>query len=149
MNSLGNAGGALSAFAVTRAVTWFGWNSPFLLTSALCVIAALLYLRIDATKRIVWRPRPAAASAQPRHRARAGRRARRRTEDWGDGPKRHRESGQREQDQAGDRRPCSVPSAQQGTCADHDPGAEPERPALVCSGGQERVERDRCGQRPA
>jgi sugar phosphate permease len=53
MNSLGNAGGALSAFAVTRAVTWFGWNAPFLLTSALCVIAALLYLRIDANKRIV------------------------------------------------------------------------------------------------
>jgi MFS family permease len=53
MNSLGNAGGALSSFVVTYAATRYGWNSPFLLTSALCVIAALLYLRIDANKRIV------------------------------------------------------------------------------------------------
>jgi MFS transporter, ACS family, glucarate transporter len=52
MNSLGNAGGALSAFVVTQMATRYGWNSPFLLTSALCVIAALLYLRIDANKRI-------------------------------------------------------------------------------------------------
>src|SRR5580658_1495017 len=53
MNSLGNAGGALSSFVVTYAATRYGWNSPFLLTSALCVIAALLYLKIDASKRIV------------------------------------------------------------------------------------------------
>ncbi len=53
MNSLGNAGGALSSFVVTQMATRYGWNSPFLLTSALCVIAALLYLRIDANKRIV------------------------------------------------------------------------------------------------
>ena len=53
MNSLGNAGGALSSFVVTYAATRYGWNSPFLLTSALCVIAALLYLKIDAGKRIV------------------------------------------------------------------------------------------------
>ncbi len=53
MNSLGNAGGALSSFVVTYAATRYGWNSPFLLTSALCVIAALLYLKIDANKRIV------------------------------------------------------------------------------------------------
>jgi MFS transporter, ACS family, glucarate transporter len=53
MNSLGNAGGALSSFVVTYAATRYGWNSPFLLTSGLCVIAALLYLRIDANKRIV------------------------------------------------------------------------------------------------
>jgi MFS transporter, ACS family, glucarate transporter len=53
MNSLGNAGGALSSFVVTYAATRYGWNSPFLLTSGLCVIAALLYLKIDAKKRIV------------------------------------------------------------------------------------------------
>jgi len=53
MNTLGNVGGALSAWVVTHAVTLYGWNSPFLITSALCVIAAILYLKIDASKRIV------------------------------------------------------------------------------------------------
>ena len=53
MNTLGNLGGSLSAIVVTYAATRFGWNSPFLLTSALCVIAAILYLRIDASRRIV------------------------------------------------------------------------------------------------
>jgi MFS family permease len=52
MNTLGNLGGAISAMVVTYAASWYGWNAPFLLTSALCVLAALLYLKIDATKRI-------------------------------------------------------------------------------------------------
>jgi sugar phosphate permease len=52
MNTLGNIGGALSATVVTYAATRFGWNSPFIITSVLCVIAALLYLKIDATRHI-------------------------------------------------------------------------------------------------
>jgi hypothetical protein len=36
-----------------------GWNVPFYITSALCVIAVLLFLRIDATRKIAG----AAASA--------------------------------------------------------------------------------------
>jgi sugar phosphate permease len=52
MNSLGNLGGAISAFVVTWAASRYGWNSPFLLTSALCVIAALLFLKVDASKKI-------------------------------------------------------------------------------------------------
>ena len=52
MNTLGNIGGALSAIVVTNAVSYFNWNAPFIITSALCVIAALLYLKIDATKKI-------------------------------------------------------------------------------------------------
>jgi MFS family permease len=52
MNSLGNLGGALAAIVVTFLAKNYGWNSPFLLTSALCVIAALLFLKIDASKRI-------------------------------------------------------------------------------------------------
>jgi sugar phosphate permease len=52
MNTLGNLGGALSAVVVTYAATRFGWNSPFLITSALCIVAAILYLKIDASKRI-------------------------------------------------------------------------------------------------
>ena len=52
MNTLGNIGGALSALVVTNAVKYINWDAPFLITSALCVIAAILYLKIDATKRI-------------------------------------------------------------------------------------------------
>jgi MFS transporter, ACS family, glucarate transporter len=52
MNTLGNMGGAMSAAVVTYAATRYGWNAPFLITSVLCVIAAVLYLKIDATKRL-------------------------------------------------------------------------------------------------
>jgi MFS family permease len=52
MNSLGNLGGALAAVVVTFMAKYYGWNAPFLLTSALCVIAALLFLKIDASRRI-------------------------------------------------------------------------------------------------
>jgi sugar phosphate permease len=52
MNTLGNIGGALSATVVTYAVKGYGWTAPFLVTSVLCVIAAALYLKIDASKRI-------------------------------------------------------------------------------------------------
>jgi predicted MFS family arabinose efflux permease len=53
MNTLGNIGGAISAAVVTYAATRYGWNSPFLITSALCIIAAILFMKIDATRRIV------------------------------------------------------------------------------------------------
>ncbi|MEQ1948834.1 MAG: MFS transporter [Bryobacteraceae bacterium] len=52
MNTLGNIGGALSAAVVTYTVRELGWSAPFFVTSVLCVIAAILYLKIDATKRI-------------------------------------------------------------------------------------------------
>jgi sugar phosphate permease len=52
MNTLGNVGGAVSAIVVTNAVSFFNWQAPFMITSALCVIAAILFLKIDATKRI-------------------------------------------------------------------------------------------------
>ena len=52
MNTLGNIGGALSATVVTYAVKGYGWNAPFFVTGALCLIAAALYLKIDASKRI-------------------------------------------------------------------------------------------------
>jgi sugar phosphate permease len=52
MNMLGNIGGALSAIVVTHMASRFGWNAPFFLTSALCIAAAALYLKIDATKHI-------------------------------------------------------------------------------------------------
>jgi sugar phosphate permease len=52
MNTLGNIGGALSATVVTYAVKGYGWSAPFFVTGALCLIAAVLYLKIDASKRI-------------------------------------------------------------------------------------------------
>jgi MFS family permease len=52
MNSVGNQGGALSAPVVTYLATRLGWHMPFYLTSVLCVTAALLFLKIDATRKI-------------------------------------------------------------------------------------------------
>ncbi|MSV34075.1 MAG: MFS transporter [Bryobacterales bacterium] len=52
MNSVGNLGGALSAMVVTNMVKGYGWNSAFFLTSVLCVIAALLFMKIDASRKI-------------------------------------------------------------------------------------------------
>jgi sugar phosphate permease len=53
MNTLGNIGGALSATVVTYVASGYGWNAPFFVTGVLCLIAAALYLKIDASKRIV------------------------------------------------------------------------------------------------
>lgn len=52
MNTLGNIGGAISATVVTYAAKGYGWNAPFMITSALCIVAAVLYLKIDSSKRI-------------------------------------------------------------------------------------------------
>jgi len=52
MNTLGNIGGAISAAVVTYTARDYGWNSPFFITCALCLIAAALFLKIDATKRV-------------------------------------------------------------------------------------------------
>jgi hypothetical protein len=40
-------GGAVSAVTVGYLATLFGWTSPFLLASALCLFSALLVSRID------------------------------------------------------------------------------------------------------
>jgi len=52
MNMCGNIGGAISPTALAYLVKAYGWNVPFLVTSALCVAGAVLYGRIDAGKRI-------------------------------------------------------------------------------------------------
>jgi len=54
MNTWGNVGGAVSAVMVGYLATLFGWTSPFLLASAMCLFSALLASRIDPR-------RPAAA----------------------------------------------------------------------------------------
>jgi MFS family permease len=52
MNTCGNIGGSLSPLAVGYLVHMLGWKEPFFIASVLCGIAALLYLKIDATKRV-------------------------------------------------------------------------------------------------
>jgi sugar phosphate permease len=52
MNMLGNVGGAVAATVVTYTAAHYGWNVPFLMTAGLCLIAATLYLKIDASRRI-------------------------------------------------------------------------------------------------
>ncbi|MBV8728742.1 MAG: MFS transporter [Acidobacteriia bacterium] len=59
MNSLGNIGGAISAPVVTYFATRLGWNVPFYTTSALCAMAVLLFLRIDASQKIARGAAPA------------------------------------------------------------------------------------------
>jgi len=53
MNMCGNVGGALSPALLAYLVRGYGWEAPFVFTSALCLIAAVLFSRIDATKRVV------------------------------------------------------------------------------------------------
>ncbi len=52
MNMCGNIGGAISPAALAYLVKSYGWNVPFLVASGLCAMAALLYGKIDASRRI-------------------------------------------------------------------------------------------------
>jgi len=53
MNMFGNIGGAISPTVLAYLVKGFGWEAPFLVTSSLCGMAALLYLKIDASQSIL------------------------------------------------------------------------------------------------
>ncbi len=52
MNTCGNIGGAISPTLLAYLVRAYGWDVPFVFAAVLCVIAALLFYRIDATKAI-------------------------------------------------------------------------------------------------
>ena len=52
MNMLGNIGGAVAATVVTYTAARYGWNVPFLMTAGLCLIAAVLFLKIDASRKV-------------------------------------------------------------------------------------------------
>ncbi len=52
MNMCGNIGGAISPTMLAYLVKGYGWNMPFFVASGLCLIAALLYSKIDASRRI-------------------------------------------------------------------------------------------------
>jgi sugar phosphate permease len=52
MNMCGNIGGAISPTMLAYLVRDYGWNVPFFAASAVCVVAGLLFLKIDASRRI-------------------------------------------------------------------------------------------------
>ena len=53
MNTVGNIGGATASTLTAYLVSMKYWDLPFIIESGLCVIAALLFLRIDASRRLV------------------------------------------------------------------------------------------------
>jgi MFS transporter, ACS family, glucarate transporter len=52
MNMCGNLGGVLASIAVGYMVKFYNWDAPFLVAGGLCLLAALLFLRIDPNERI-------------------------------------------------------------------------------------------------
>lgn len=52
MNTLGNSGAAVAAAVTGYIVTMSGWFSAFAVLSALCLIAAALFLKIDASRKL-------------------------------------------------------------------------------------------------
>ncbi len=54
MNTCGNMGAAISPAVIGYMVHSYGWNQPFLLAASLCVVAAVLYMRIDATRHVAF-----------------------------------------------------------------------------------------------
>jgi sugar phosphate permease len=53
MNTFGNIGGACATFLVPAFVQAFGWHVPFLVIGGLSVVAAVLFLQIDAGKKVI------------------------------------------------------------------------------------------------
>ena len=53
MNTFGNTGGAMASVLTGYLVKLSGWNLPFLVVSGLSVLAALLFIRIDAGKPLI------------------------------------------------------------------------------------------------
>jgi MFS family permease len=54
MNTCGNMGAAISPAVLGYLVHHVGWEEPFLVASAMCALAAVLYLRIDAGRKVVF-----------------------------------------------------------------------------------------------
>ncbi len=52
MNTAGNIGGAISTLALGYLVRDYGWNVPFFVAAALCTLGAILFARLDASRRI-------------------------------------------------------------------------------------------------
>jgi len=56
MNTAGNLGATVSAAATGYIVTAWGWNQAFYVLAALSVVAAVIFLWIDASKRVYAEP---------------------------------------------------------------------------------------------
>jgi sugar phosphate permease len=56
MNTFGNVGGAIAAALTGYIVTHSGWNVAFYVPSALSLLAAALFMRIDASRRLTPGP---------------------------------------------------------------------------------------------
>jgi MFS transporter, ACS family, glucarate transporter len=52
MNTCGNIGGAIAPALAAYLVQAYGWQQPFLLAAALCTVAGVLFLKVDASRRI-------------------------------------------------------------------------------------------------
>jgi sugar phosphate permease len=52
MNTSGNIGGAIASALSAYLVKLSGWNAPFLVMAGLSVVAAVIYLRINASQRL-------------------------------------------------------------------------------------------------
>ncbi|VXC99238.1 putative sulfoacetate transporter SauU [Sphingomonas sp. 8AM] len=61
MNTLGNLGAAIAAAVTGYIVTVSGWFPAFMVLAVLCAIAALLFLRIDASRQLIAAEEVAAA----------------------------------------------------------------------------------------
>ncbi len=53
MNTCGNVGGAIGSAVTAYLVMLSGWKLPFLVIAGLSVVGAILYLRIDASKKLL------------------------------------------------------------------------------------------------
>jgi sugar phosphate permease len=53
MNTCGNIGGAIAPALVAYLVVSYGWNVPFIVAAVMSFAAAILFLKIDASRRIV------------------------------------------------------------------------------------------------
>ncbi len=56
MNMFGNVGSAISPALLAYLMTLYGWDVPFVTSSFLCAVAALLFMKIDATQPVVADP---------------------------------------------------------------------------------------------
>jgi MFS family permease len=52
MNMAGNIGGAISTLALGYLIRDYGWNVPFFVAAAFCTLGAILFARLDASRRI-------------------------------------------------------------------------------------------------
>ncbi len=55
MNTCGNIGGAIGSALSAYLVVYLGWKAPFLVMAGLSFLAAVLYLRINASQRLLTR----------------------------------------------------------------------------------------------